>query len=56
MLTRSDLKRPEDVDSSGADHGLDAMRYGVHRMGWATELQFEFPNDHTGAASSSGVI
>lgn len=33
-----DLKRPEDVDSSGADHGLDAMRYGVHRVTWAREI------------------
>lgn len=40
-----DLKRPEDVDSSGADHALDAMRYGVHRAAWATDhdLRFKFP-------------
>lgn len=25
-----DKQRPEEVESSGADHALDAMRYGVH--------------------------
>lgn len=34
-----DMKRPEDVDSSGADHALDAMRYGIQRMAWATSSQ-----------------
>ncbi len=33
-----DLKRPEDVDSSGADHGLDAMRYGINRVTWEREI------------------
>lgn len=31
------MKRPEDVDSNGADHGLDAMRCGW--ISWATEIQ-----------------
>ena len=31
-----DMKRPEDVDSSGADHALDAVRYGIQRTVWAT--------------------
>lgn len=38
-----DPKRPEDVDSSGADHALDAMRYGTQKVIWATELQFAWP-------------
>jgi hypothetical protein len=38
-----DMKRPEDVDSSGADHGLDAMRYGVHRVTWAREVRVVRP-------------
>lgn len=38
-----DMKRPEDVDSSGADHGLDAMRYGVHRVTWAREVHVVRP-------------
>lgn len=40
-----DPKRPEDVDSSGADHALDAMRYGTQRIAWATDqhLKFVFP-------------
>lgn len=40
-----DLKRPEDVDSSGADHALDAMRYGIQRVVWATaaDIRIERP-------------
>ncbi|MCJ0824976.1 phage terminase large subunit [Luteimonas sp. 50] len=40
-----DLKRPEDVDSSGADHALDAMRYGTQRVAWATvaDVRIERP-------------
>lgn len=38
-----DMKRPEDVDSSGADHALDAMRYGTQRIAWATGLNFKWP-------------
>ncbi len=38
-----DMKRPEDLDSSGADHALDAMRYGTQRITWATDLKFEWP-------------
>lgn len=38
-----DLKRPEDVDSSGADHALDAMRYGTQRIVWATEFNVAWP-------------
>jgi len=34
-----DMKRPEDVDSSGPDHGLDAMRYGIYRISWTTDIQ-----------------
>ena len=37
-----DIKRPEDVDSSGADHALDAMRYGVHRIDWASDIKVEW--------------
>jgi hypothetical protein len=39
-----DLKRPEDVDSSGADHALDAMRYGTQRIAWATEFDVAWPS------------
>src|SRR5690606_40258784 len=38
-----DPKRPEDVDSAGADHALDAMRYGTQRVAWATELDIRLP-------------
>lgn len=40
-----DLKRPEDVDSSGADHALDAIRYGIQRVAWATvgDIRIERP-------------
>jgi hypothetical protein len=40
-----DMKRPEDVDSSGADHALDAMRYGTQRIAWATasDIRIERP-------------
>jgi hypothetical protein len=30
------------VDSSGADHALDAMRYGVHRIDWASDIKVEW--------------
>lgn len=33
-----DLKRVEDVDSSGPDHGADAVRYGCMRMRWAVQF------------------
>lgn len=33
-----DEKRVEDVDSSGPDHGADAMRYGILRMGREIEV------------------
>ncbi len=39
-----DPKRPEDVDSTGADHALDAMRYGTQRVAWATELDIRLPS------------
>jgi len=39
-----DMKRPKDVDSSGADHGLDAMRYGIYRISWATDVQVRWVN------------
>ncbi len=39
-----DMKRPEDVDSSGPDHGLDAMRYGAYRIRWITEIKVEWSN------------
>lgn len=38
-----DMKRPEDVDSAGADHALDAMRYGCQRVAWAAELSIVGP-------------
>ncbi len=38
-------KRPEGVDSSGALHALETMRYGVHRVAWATEVNVSFTND-----------
>lgn len=38
------LKRSEDVDSSGADHALDAMRYGTQRIAWATEFNVAWPH------------
>lgn len=33
-----DQKRVEDVDSSGPDHGADAVRYGCLRQQWATRI------------------
>lgn len=41
---RRDLKRPEDVDGSGADHALDVMRYGTQRIAWATEFDVTLPS------------
>lgn len=40
-----DLKRPEDVDSSGSDHALDATRCGIQRIVWATsaDIHIERP-------------
>lgn len=38
-----DMKRPEDVDSAGPDHGLDAMRYGTQKVSWANELRVQLP-------------
>ena len=29
-----DENRPEDVNTSGADHGADAARYGIMHDGW----------------------
>lgn len=39
MLAR-DSKRIEDVDTTGPDHGTDAIRYGCLRQEWATDLKF----------------
>lgn len=39
MLAR-DAKRIEDVDTTGPDHGADAIRYGCLRQDWAPELKF----------------
>ena len=39
MLAR-DAKRVEDVDTTGPDHGADAICYGCLRQEWATELKF----------------
>lgn len=39
-----DIKQPEDVDSSGADHALDAMRYGTQRITWSTDLRIKMPS------------
>jgi len=33
------MNRLEDVDSSAADHALNAMRYGTQRITWAIELR-----------------
>lgn len=33
-----DTKRIEDLDSSGPDHGADAIRYGCLRKSWATDI------------------
>ena len=48
-----DPKRPEDVDSAGADHALDAMRYGTQRVAWATELEVRLPNFTNARATPS---
>lgn len=37
-----DPKRPEDVDSSGCDHGCDALRYGLLYQRPATELNLQW--------------
>lgn len=37
MLPR-DPKRIEDVDSTGPDHGADAIRYGCSRRKWAMSI------------------
>lgn len=44
MLAR-DAKRIEDVDTTGPDHGADAIRYGCLRTEWATELKFTWGRD-----------
>jgi hypothetical protein len=37
-----DHKRIEDVDSSGPDHGADAIRYGINRIAWAKSINMTF--------------
>lgn len=39
-----DTRKPEDVDSSGADHGADALRYGcIHGMNSGVKVQVVMP-------------
>ena len=40
MLAR-DTKRIEDVDTTGPDHGADAIRYGCLRQELAAEVRLE---------------
>jgi len=37
-----EIKRLEDVESGGADYALDAMRYGFHRIDWASDIKVEW--------------
>lgn len=37
-----DARRIEDVDSSGPDHGADAMRYGCLQVNWAHKVDLKF--------------
>jgi len=42
LVSLASTLRPEGVDSSGADHALDAMRYGAHRIDWACDIKAEW--------------
>lgn len=39
-----DPKRVEDVDSSGPDHGADAIRYGLRKVAWAMRIDLKIAN------------
>ncbi len=39
-----DLKRVEDVDSSGPDHAADACRYGLLAQTWARQVDVHWPS------------